>query len=352
MLNGNHPHVVSADVATRPTIAALPVCPSSEQFVTVAARTDYPVLLVGETGVGKSKLAHLIHRRSARRCDAFVAVNCSALPATLFEREMLGHVRGAFTDAKESQAGFFETADHGTLLLDEIGELPLALQPKLLMLLEDGRVRRLGSTHERNVDVRLIVATNQALDSLVERREFREDLFHRCAVLEHCIPPLRARLGELDAIVSYLLQRIVGPNAPPPAYDDDVRAALHAYDWPGNIRELDNALRHALAHSGNRELRHGFLPERVRCGLHRPGRGPRAIGAHLPKDRYVAPHDARNEQEEIQRALREAGGNRTHAARKLGMSRSTLWAKLSRMGLEGIEGDPFVRALPGMPRAD
>jgi DNA-binding NtrC family response regulator len=309
-----------------------PVAAESQRFAAIAARTEYPVLLLGETGVGKTYLARLIHRSSARVAQPFLDINCAAVPAALFEREMFGHVRGAFTDAKDSQPGFVEAADRGTLFLDEISELPIAMQPKLLTVLEERRSRRLGSPHERQVDIRLIAATNRDLQGMVGRHEFREDLFHRCAVLEHRVPALRERPDDLRAVIAWLLARLVGPNAELPMVTPEAEEVLYAYTWPGNIRELDNALRHALAYTLNRYVDRRHLPERVRGSLRAPSPGSCTARA---ADRYAAPSDPRAEVETIVAALREAGGNRTRAARRLGMSRSTLWAKLGRYPIDG-----------------
>ncbi|MDB4873855.1 MAG: atoC [Gemmatimonadetes bacterium] len=311
--------------------AATVLCPAASlDFARLAAASAYPILLSGETGSGKTHLARAIHEMSVRRSWPFVAVNCGAIPEQLFEREMFGHVRGAFTDARESQPGVVEGAHRGTLLLDEIGETPPATQAKLLSVYEDGVIRRLGATVTVAVDVRMVAATNASLEQLVARRLFRADLFHRCAVLEHHLAPLRERREELPLIIETLLRRIAGPAAPLPAITADAYALIAEYDWPGNLRELDNALRRAVVHAGSGAMDAGHLPDRVR----RPVR----LAASAPTSkmrRYAAPADRGGELLAIQTALLQERGNRTHAARRLGMSRSTLWAKL-RHGLPEV----------------
>jgi DNA-binding NtrC family response regulator len=320
-----------------PSARALPgdavlgtLSPETQAFVHLAARSDAPVLLLGETGSGKTHLARCIHALGVRARGPFQSVNCGAVPEPLFEREMFGHVRGAFTDARDTRPGLLEAAHGGTLLLDEVGEMPLALQPKLLAVLEDGVVRRLGSTHGTPVDLRIIAATNADLRALVQARAFRIDLYHRLAVLTHRLPPLRERVDEIPAMVAHLLARRSHPRPVPPVAPQTLRL-LSTYSWPGNVRELDNALRHALAVTSG-ELRPEHLPAWV---LEPPEHGTQAQALAAARSRYAAPASDRTEREMICRALAEEGGNRTRAARRLGMSRATLWIKLQKFGLAG-----------------
>lgn len=301
------------------TTTVSPSCCTITEFVEIAACSSDPVLLTGETGSGKTYLARRVHELSTRASGPFVQVNCAAIPDGLFEREMFGHMRGAFTDAKDSQPGFFEAAQGGTLFLDEIGELPLHVQPKLLTVLEANTVRRLGSHRELPLNVRVMVASNQDLRAMVQQRSFRADLFFRCAVLEFEVPPLRARASAIPHLVRDALSR-----------DADARGSgqisaealelLCAYEWPGNLRELENALRRARAFARCGEIRVEHLPADIRT--------PRA-----PANRYVGPSDSADERESIRTALRASEGNKARAARTLGMSRGTLWAKLQRYGL-------------------
>ena len=298
-------------------------------FARIAAASSDAVLLHGETGAGKTCLARLIHRSGLLAGHPFVHVNCASIPESLFEREMFGHERGAFTDARESRPGLVEAAEGGTLFLDEIGELPTAVQPKLLQVLEEGAVRRLGASRAQRARFRLIAATNRDLGEMLDRRAFREDLYYRCAVLEYRVPALRERGGEIPALIEHFLARHASSGAVPPLeIAPAALSLLRAYAWPGNLRELDNCIRRVLAYAdgGPVEVRH--LPERVRA----PGRAPASGEGRAPRSTtpYVAPGDPDQEARMIVDALHAEGGNRTRAARRLGMSRATLWIKLQR----------------------
>lgn len=299
-------------------------------FAERAARSGEPVLISGETGSGKTHLALLLHRMSRRADGPFVRVNCGAIPESLFEREMFGHMRGAFTDARESRAGLFEAAQDGTLFLDEVGELPLHVQCKLLAALEEKSIRRLGAVHDIRVDVRVIAATNADLREMMQRKQFREDLFHRLAVLRFHTPPLRERTHEFPALLETLLKRRAD-GEPAPCVSPEALRAIRIYRWPGNLRELDNALRHAATFADDGVIRPEHLPEEVLRGAARGDAG-------MNSGRYRAPASRIEEKETIVSALRETGGNRTHAARRLGMSRSALWIKMQRYGLD-LAGD-------------
>jgi DNA-binding NtrC family response regulator len=288
-----------------------------------------PVLLEGETGSGKTHLARLIHQSSPRARGPFVRVNCGAIPDSLFERELFGHVRGAFTDARDNGAGFLEAAHGGTLFLDEIGELPLQLQPKLLAVLEDGVFRKLGSPRETTVDVHVIAATNRDLTEMVRLKQFREDLYYRFSVLRYRVPPLRERREEIPELVHRLLLKTARRGEAPELTPAAMRA-LTEHDWPGNVRELDNALRAALLFTGGGPVDVEHLPSELRVG---GGRTVEASGCAVRAERYCAPPEPAREVEMIRRALEEAGGNKTAAARALGMSRTTLWTKLYRYGV-------------------
>jgi DNA-binding NtrC family response regulator len=308
--------------------------PDMVAFARVAAESGHSVLITGETGCGKTHLARLIHQQGPRAGRPFVRVNCAAIPDQLFEREMFGHVRGAYTDARDAADGFLEAANGGTLFLDEVSELAPQNQPKLLAVLEDGVFRKLGSPKEMRVDVQIVAACNRDLAEMVAARQFRQDLFYRLSVLRYTVPPLRERRSELPKLVAELLEKNRRPGAPLPAVADEAMATLRRHWWPGNIRELENALRAAAAFSGGGEIRPEHLPPEVRgVGAVAPvPRGAPAAPAPRATERYSAPPEPAQEVEMIRQALEEADGNKTIAARRLGMSRSTLWAKLQRYG--------------------
>ncbi len=294
-----------------------------------AARVDAPVLLTGESGTGKGLLARAIHRASARSRRPFVAVNCAGVPESLFESEFFGHVRGAFTGAHEARRGLFEQAHGGTLFLDEIGDLPGALQAKLLTTLEDGEVRRLGSERVVRVDVRVIAATGAALETRVRDGRFRRDLYHRLLVLSFRLPPLREREGDLEFLARHFLEhysakyrrRVVG-------FDPAAWARLRSHGWPGNVRELAHAIEAAVLACDDTRLRPRHLPESVRSPVVEKPEASRPVG------RYSFSGSPAEERRRIEEALRRFRGNKTRAAAQLGMARNTLRNKLKAHGIE------------------
>jgi transcriptional regulator with GAF, ATPase, and Fis domain len=231
--------------------------------------TDATVLLFGETGTGKELLARAIHKRSRRRDRPFVIVNCAALPASLIESELFGRERGAFTGAHATQVGRFELANRGTLFLDEVGELPLELQPKLLRVLQSGELERLGSPRTIDVDVRLVAATNRDLIEEVRQGRFRRDLFYRLNVFPLTVPSLRDRRQDIPLLVRHLVERHGRAlRKPIDAVPHSVVETLEAYDWPGNVRELENVIQRAIIQSrgGTLELRDAWMPEAASSG--------------------------------------------------------------------------------------
>jgi transcriptional regulator with PAS, ATPase and Fis domain len=299
------------------------------RFVERVAGVPEPVLILGETGVGKGIFARLIHERSDRAARTFKAVNCGGIPETLFEREMFGHVRGAFTDARSSERGLLEFTDGGTLFLDELGEMPVGLQPKLLAVLEDGYVRRVGSLTEIPIDVRVIAATNRDLDGMRRRQAFRDDLYYRLSFFTYRIPPLRERLSKLEAVVELMLVRTLARRScARPAVHRETMEALKLHSWPGNLRELDQVLRFAITFAEGPILLPSHLPAYVRQGSGASG----PDGALPVRSRYIAPGDARNEKSAVQQALESCAWNRRRAAERLGMSRTTLWARMREYG--------------------
>ena len=233
------------------------------------SETDATVLLFGETGTGKELLARAIHKRSRRRDRPFVIVNCAALPASLIESELFGRERGAFTGAHATQVGRFELANRGTLFLDEVGELPLELQPKLLRVLQSGELERLGSPRTIDVDVRLVAATNRDLVEEVRQGRFRRDLFYRLNVFPLTVPSLRDRRQDIPLLVRHLVERHGRAlRKPIDVVPHSVVETLEAYDWPGNVRELENVIQRAIIQSrgGTLELRDAWMPEAASSG--------------------------------------------------------------------------------------
>ena len=316
-----------AGAVTSPRISPM-ISDEMLSFAELAASCDHPVLLYGDTGSGKTYLARDIHRRGLRASRPFVRVNCAAIPESLFEREMFGHVRGAFTGAGEAGTGFFEAADGGILFLDEVGEIPVGIQPKLLAALEEGCFWKLGSPREVQVDVQIIAATNRDLGEMVRQKQFRQDLFYRLSVLQYRVPPLRERVTELPCIVESLLRRNSRPGHPPLGISEEAMERLLCYTWPGNIREMENALCAAAVFARGGEIQVRHLPREIRSGRAGARAGGDAEGGPSGSDRYVAPPDPDQEIRMLREALQATGGNKSAAARRLGMSRSTLWAKL------------------------
>ncbi len=228
-------------------------------------RTDVPILVLGESGTGKELVARALHAHGPRRKGAFLAVNCAAIPATLLEAELFGHVKGAFTGAHKDRDGYATAADGGTLFLDEIGEIPLDLQSKLLRFLQDGEVRPVGSNVTRRVNVRVVAATNRDLPAAVAAKRFREDLYYRLAVITLELPPLRQRREDVPHLVRHLLAQQAAAGLPSARIAPAAVAALQRYDWPGNVRELQNELVRAAAFASDGEIRLEDLSTQVRA---------------------------------------------------------------------------------------
>ncbi|MFN8580399.1 MAG: sigma 54-interacting transcriptional regulator [Gemmatimonadaceae bacterium] len=297
------------------------------RLIELLNENDATVLVTGESGTGKEMVARALHARSGRR-GPFVAVNCAALPSELLESELFGHVRGAFTGAVRDRAGRFELADGGTLFLDEIGDMPPALQVKLLRVLQDHTFERVGDSRTQRVDVRVIAATHIDLAQAVAAGRFREDLFYRLRVVPIHVPPLRERRDDLTLLIPYLLGRIGQRRGralrlAPPALE-----ALVAWDWPGNVRELENALEYATALCDGQTVHLEHLP----AGLVQEQRG----NAAHENGNSAGPSLSAEEQAElirIREALERARYRRDDAAREIGMSRTTLWRKMKQYRL-------------------
>lgn len=309
-----------------------------------AAASQVPVLLTGETGTGKTLAARILHRGSPRRTRPFVAVNCAGIPGPLFESELFGHERGAFTGAIQRRAGLFEAAHRGTLFLDELGELAPEQQAKLLTVLDDGEVRRVGGERPREVDVRLVSATAGDLPGRIKGGTFRSDLYHRVAVVRIRIPSLRERLEDVPPLAEHFLERLGERHGVPGVrITPDGLRFLEGRPWPGNLRELFHVLEAALVLSGGGVLDVGSL----RDAALEPD-GPPTCDDRSPdpddgaSSRYSFFGSDAAERRRIRRALEECRGNKTRAARLLGMSRTTLRSRLRRYDLE-----PHRRRTPG-----
>lgn len=287
---------------------------------TRVARFDSSVLITGETGVGKEVLASFIHRKSERSKHAFVVVNCGALPEALLESELFGHRAGSFTGAVRDRLGLFEEAQHGTIFLDEIGDVPTDLQVKLLHVLQEKEIRRIGENVQRPVDVRVIAATNRNLMEDVRQARFREDLYYRLSVIEIHVPPLRERPEDILPLARFLTQRLARQlKLPGLVLDASVLEPLQSYSWPGNVRELENSLERAAVVADDCRILLKNLPAAIReAGTNLRGKTERTDGRSL----------AAIERNHILSVLSEVGGNRKQAAEILGIGIVTLWRRL------------------------
>jgi two-component system, NtrC family, response regulator HydG len=340
--------IAAAD--TGPSAAAVPSSgivaesPAMRRLVDLArrvARVDATVLITGESGAGKERISRLVHDGSARAAGPFVAVNCGAIAETLLESELFGHARGAFTGASNDRMGLFETANRGTILLDEVGEVSPAMQVKLLRVLQEREVRRVGESHLRKIDVRVLAATNRDLAHGVAGGAFRQDLYYRLKVIELNVPALRDRTEDILPLAHALLQGSAlrmrrGALTIPP----DVQAMLCAYDWPGNVRELENAMERAMALGEGGRVAPDDLPDEVK-GFGGPQRAeaPASDGS-APLAAATSAGGVRSldavEKEAILAALEVNDGNQTQTAAQLGIGSATLYRKLKSYRAIGI----------------
>ena len=317
--------------------SSAPVMQEMYRLIEKVAPTDSTVLISGESGTGKGVVARMIHRLSRRASESFIPVNCGAIPENLMESEFFGHAKGAFTGADQAAKGLFLQADKGTIFLDELGELPLPLQAKLLHVIEDKEVRPVGSATSRKVDVRIIAATNRNLREMSERGEFREDPFFRLGMFHLHVPPLRERREDIPGLVRFMInsrkQRF--GHASDIAVDPEVSRAFFAYDWPGNIRQLEHMIDRAciLAEGGRITLQD--LPRELIEGANvRADLAVREKGGGALREQV-----RRFESELILSALAEAGGDRRSAAQQLGIGLSSLYRKIEEMEAAGYKFD-------------
>jgi len=334
--------------ALRQTLTSLPPFASivgdsepmrrAKELAAKVAPSRASVLLLGESGTGKEVFARAIHLASPRRDRAFVAVNCAALPETLVEAELFGHERGAFTGASIARPGRFEMADGGTLFLDEIGDIPLSVQVKLLRVLQEGTIERIGSTTSRTVDVRVIAATHRDLPALIREGRFREDLYYRLNVVAISLPPLRERPSDIPALVDHFLRKHSAlAGRPVMGIEPDALEALRRWRFPGNVRELENLIERAIVLADGVALsrmdfpEHIFEPEPVvsseRTEALVKGADPGMQGS-------LEEQVARLETTLIQAALKKTGGNKSAAARELGLTERAIRYKIRKYGLE------------------
>jgi two-component system response regulator HydG len=306
-----------------------------QDLVARVAETDASVLITGESGTGKELVARAVHERSGRS-GRFVAVNCAAMPAQLLESELFGHVKGAFTDARTDRQGLFVQAKGGTLLLDEIGEMPIELQPKLLRVLQERNVRPLGSDREVEVDVRIVAATNRDLETEVREKRFREDLYYRIHVVHVAVPPLREREGDVLVLAQHFVEKYASRSGKHVVGISTAAAeALLGYDWPGNVRELQNVIERAVALTRVDRIAPEDLPAKVQTA--RPPRiastppgGLTVDGGRSGDSRVELVALEEIERRHILKVLDAVGGRRIDAAQILGLDRKTLYRKLAK----------------------
>jgi two-component system, NtrC family, response regulator PilR len=299
------------------------------ELIRSIAPTSSTVLINGESGTGKELVAKAIHTLSPRREAAFVSLNCAALPETLLESELFGHMKGAFTDAHQTKKGLFETAHRGTLMLDEVGEMPVSMQVKLLRVLQEKRVRRVGATEEVEVDVRVIAATNRPLDIMVKERQFREDLFYRLNVIPIVVPPLRARRDDIPLLAEHFLRRFaLEMEKQARGFAPATIERLSAYRWPGNVRELENVIERAVALESTDLVQVAQLPESM-SGLPAAGDPTPRLAEGFDLDAYLSSVEA----DLLRRAMDEAAGDRALAARLLGVTPRSLRYLIGKHGV-------------------
>jgi two-component system response regulator AtoC len=321
---------VGIDRRYREIVAKSPAMTKALEVAAKVAKHTSPVLITGESGTGKELVARLIHDESERSRGAFIPVNCGAIPENLLESELFGYTRGAFTGADRDKPGLFEAASGGTLLLDEIGDMPVTLQVKLLRVLQESEIRRLGDTRSRSVDVRLIASTNKDLDEEVRLGDFRRDLFYRIAVVPIHLVPLRQRRDEIPLLVNHFIEQYNRKlKLDMRGIESDAMRLLLEYPWPGNVRELENTIERALVLSDGPKIKVDDLPANITnpiVALDSPD---------LPDDELsVKKHSSILERRLIKQALERTGGNKTRAADLLELSSRALLYKIREYGLE------------------
>ena len=291
--------------------------------------TDTTVLILGESGTGKEVVAKAIHAYSKRKKKRFLPINCAAMPEPLLESEMFGHVKGAFTGAATNKEGLFEAANGGTIFLDEIGAMPLSLQGKLLRVLQEREIRKVGGTDTVSVDVRVLAATNDRLEYLIEEGKFREDLYYRLSVIPIEIKPLRERPSDILPLVAHFMHEQLGPDKPLLSIDPEAQVTLEKYSWPGNVREVENAIHHAMTFAKEDKITRDILPAKI---VNAVDTGSISIGAVMGPDIYqgksLKAFLRAKEKEYLSQVIKHAGGDKEKAAKALKISLATLYRKL------------------------
>lgn len=306
------------------------------QMLERAARTDASVLVIGESGTGKELLAHHLHDTSGRADKPFVPVDCTSIPAELFESELFGHKKGAFTGAASDKLGLFQVADGGTLFLDELGELPLEFQSKLLRAIQERSVRPVGSSEQKDVDVRIVAATNRDLQKEVEQGRFRSDLFYRLDVVRIAVPPLRDRQGDVDVLVAHFLERF-GKKVGITRVQPTAAERLRAYHWPGNVRQLRNAIERACALGQGPELRLEDLPPELREDAPVTPRADAIEAEGGTFQEMKARRIAAMERTYVEELLTRHKGNVTHCSEEAGMARSAFQKLMQKYGIRSAD---------------
>lgn len=315
-------------------VAESPAMRSVCEMIERVAPTDTTVLVLGESGTGKELVAKAIHSYSLRKTKPFVPINCAAMPEPLLESELFGHVKGAFTGATSNKEGLFEAANGGTIFLDEISSMPINLQGKLLRVLQEREIRKVGGTQTSTVDVRVLAATNDNLEEKIKRNEFREDLFYRLSVIPIEIKPLRERREDILPLAFHIMRSTVGPNGNVPELDPEAQLVLERYNWPGNVRELENAVRHAITFGREGKISRDELPARIVESIGDSDVPVAAAGGQSEdyRGKSLKAFLRQKEKEYLQMVLDLMGGDKEKAAKALKISLATLYRKLPEPG--------------------
>lgn len=305
--------------------------PSMRQVCAMVERvapTDTTVLIYGESGTGKELVAKAIHANSGRKNKNFLAINCAALPEPLLESELFGHVKGAFTGASSDKVGLFEAVSGGTVLLDEISSMPMSIQAKLLRVLQDKEIRRVGGNESISVDMRVLAATNKHLEELIAQNAFREDLYYRLSVIPIEIAPLRERVEDILPLVTHFLRREIGNGKELPALKQDFVNCLEEYSWPGNVRELENALKHAITFSKDNLITKECLPPKIVSSISAGATQLNLMQPDDPRGKSLKAFLRAKEKEYVTHVLSTVGGDKQKAAQALKISLATLYRKI------------------------